>query len=119
VGADQTFAEVMAARGLPYEAVVPCVGYEATLPDERARECFQRLRAGADRVEQLSFGEPSEEAFLAAGKYIVTHCEVLFAVWDALPARGVGGTGDIVAFAASLRRPWVHINPIDRTVNSR
>ena len=62
------------------------------------------------------FPGPSEQAFLEAGKYIVTHCELLFAVWNALPARGVGGTADIVMFAKSVNRPWIHIKPGERTV---
>lgn len=119
VGADQTFAEVMAALGLPYEAIIPCSGYENTFADDPARDRFHRLRAGAAHVEQLPFGEPSERAFMEAGRYIVTHCEMLFAVWNGLPARGLGGTADIVSLAESVGQPWVHINPIDRTVNSR
>ena len=39
------------------------------------------------------------EAYEQAGRYIVEHSDVLLAVWDGLPARGRGGTAEIVAWA--------------------
>jgi len=52
-------------------------------------------------VETLSFDEPSEEAYLAAGCRVVDMSDVLLAVWDGQPARGKGGTGNIVEYARS------------------
>ena len=36
---------------------------------------------------------------MAAGKSIVDSCEMLIAIWDGKPARGLGGTGDVVRYA--------------------
>ncbi|MGW4103078.1 hypothetical protein [Streptomyces sp. NPDC004976] len=40
-----------------------------------------------------------EQAYLGAGRWIVDHCDRLIAVWDGRPARGLGGTGNVVANA--------------------
>jgi hypothetical protein len=53
----------------------------------------------AHSVTRLDYAEPTEEAFLAAGKSVVDNCQVLIAVWDGKPARGLGGTADIVRYA--------------------
>ena len=53
----------------------------------------------AHAVTRLDYAEPSEEAFLAAGTSVVDNCEALIAVWDGKPARGLGGTADIVRYA--------------------
>ena len=115
-GADQLFAEVLLEIGIPYETVVPCAGYEQTFADTAVRNQFERLLATSARVEQLPYDSPSEECFLAAGQRIVIECELLLAVWNGEPARGLGGTGDIVAFARSRRRSWIHIDPEERAV---
>jgi hypothetical protein len=72
------------------------------------------------RCEQLVLdgtGRPNE-AFLAAGHYIVDHCDVLFAVWDELPAGAMGGTGDVVEYARRSERRVVHLNPMERRVTA-
>ena len=55
--------------------------------------------------------EPSEAAFLAAGRLVVERSDVLAAVWDGKPARGSGGTADVVDYAKELRREVVVIWP--------
>ena len=42
---------------------------------------------------------------------MVDRCDVLIAVWDGEPARGPGGTAEIVAYALERGRPIVHIRP--------
>jgi hypothetical protein len=98
-GADQLFADIALDGGVPVTAVIPGMDYEAHLDDEAARAGYRRiLRACANRVELPP--EPThEEAYFAAGRWIVDHCDRLIAVWDGRPARGLGGTGDVVAYA--------------------
>jgi len=55
-------------------------------------------------VDTLAFREPSEEAFFAAGKAVVDACDWLIAVWDGEPARGLGGSADVVAYARNQGR---------------
>jgi hypothetical protein len=103
VGADQIFGEAVLHRGGSLHAVIPCRGYESTLSGAGLDE-YRRLLAAATDVAVLDFAKPSEEAFLAAGRWVAEHCDVLLAVWDGAPSRGLGGTADIVAHAQNLGR---------------
>jgi hypothetical protein len=103
-GADQLFATHVLAAGGKLEAVLPCEGYAGSLIADDSRARFEDLRRAAVRVVTLPYPEPSEQAFLAAGQALVDRCDHLFAVWDGRPARGVGGTADVVAYARSCGR---------------
>lgn len=107
-GADQIFADAVVARNGQLEVVVPCEGYEATFSESTDLEHFRNLRAIAKVVTQLSFIEPSEEAFWAAGQKIVDSSDVLVAVWNGKHSEGLGGTGDVVQLARQLDKE-VHI----------
>lgn len=103
-GADQLFAEVVLDCGGTLHVVLPSRDYPATLPDPAALERFFALKRRAHTVEVLDHAEASEAAYLAAGQRIVELSEHLVAVWDGLPARGKGGTADIVAYARTRGR---------------
>lgn len=110
-GADQLFAAHVLAAGGVLEAVLPCEGYAGSLPEGGSRTRFDELRRAAATVITMPYPAPSEHAFLAAGQALVDRCDHLFAVWDGRPARGLGGTADIVTYARSRGRPvtvlWV------------
>jgi hypothetical protein len=110
-GADQLFATQVLAAGGTLEVVLPCEGYAGSLIADDSRARFEDLRAAAATVHTMPYPEPSEQAFLAAGQALVDRCDHLFAVWDGRPARGVGGTADIVTYARSRGCPvtvlWV------------
>jgi hypothetical protein len=105
VGADQMFADIALDCGAELTAVIPSGDYERgfTAPEELAR--YRRLRSLATREVRLGFPYSTDEAYYAAGAYIADHCDRLLAVWDGLPARGHGGTGDIVRYARDLGKP--------------
>jgi hypothetical protein len=110
-GADDAFAEACRTKGLPYEAVIPCAGYEAVFSSEAARRRLRELRQAAIRETVLPFHEPSDEAFLAGGLVVVERSDLVVALWDGLPAKGLGGTADIVAYARDRGIPevvWPH-----------
>jgi hypothetical protein len=102
-GADQLVAREVLRVGGSLHAIVPAVGYEATFPRADRPE-YEQLLQQADDVTRLEFPEPSEQAYWAAGKQVVDGCDILVAVWDGEPARGLGGTGDVVAYAESRGR---------------
>lgn len=104
-GADQVVAARLMGLGAGLEVVVPSRGYESAFGTGQARAAYRTLLAQARRVIRLPFPVPSEEAFLAAGLVVVDHCDELVAVWDGLPARGAGGTADVVAYAGAVERP--------------
>ncbi|ANS65028.1 hypothetical protein SLINC_2804 [Streptomyces lincolnensis] len=104
-GADQLFANIALDKGIPVTAVIPGMDYEAHLGGDEAQSAYRRLlKACAHRVD-LPVEPTHERAYLAAGRWIVDHADQLVAVWDGHPARGVGGTGDVVAYARSTGVP--------------
>lgn len=109
-GADQLIAELALERGGELEVVVPCHGYEETFGGP-ARAGYLRLLSSAEHVETLPFASPGEEAFMAAGRQVVERSDELVAVWDGLPARGLGGTADVVSYARSRDIPVAVVWP--------
>ncbi|ROR90931.1 hypothetical protein [Nocardioides aurantiacus] len=108
-GADQLFARHVLAAGGTIEAVIPCDDYEATFDDGGTQ--YRLLLAQTTRTTKLKFAEPSEEAFLAAGKQVVDDVDIVFAVWDGEDAKGLGGTADVVRYAQSQETPVLIIWP--------
>jgi hypothetical protein len=116
IGTDQLFAEILLGHSIPYDAILPSTGYEETFHGVLARSRFDDLISRAAQVERLAYDAPSEASFFAAGRAIVSRCSLLFAVWNGEPARGLGGTGDVVEYAKSYGRRWIHIDPQYRSV---
>jgi hypothetical protein len=98
-GADQLVATELLRAGARLHVIVPSRDYEQTFAAGEDLACFRSLLKAAHAVTRLDYAEPSEEAFLAAGKSVVDNCAVLIAVWDGKPARGLGGTADVVGYA--------------------
>jgi hypothetical protein len=117
-GADQIFARVVARRGGSIHAVLPFPDYERTMVGEELSH-YRDLLSLAAAVETLDIGGADEDGYLAAGERVVRLSDRIFAIWDGEPARGKGGTGDIVVYAVNLGVPVVHINPIARSVSDR
>ena len=76
-------------------------------PDSQAE--LAMLLQGAQEVIELPAQVTHEAAYEAAGRFILEQIDVLIVVWDGQPARGQGGTGQIVAEARQQRLPvaWV------------
>jgi len=109
IGADQLFAQLVLARGGELHAVLPFAGIERTF----AAADVPAYRGLADRatVEVLAPCASDEDAFLAAGERVVELSDLLVAVWNGRPAKGKGGTADVVAYALGRRVPLVHVEP--------
>jgi len=94
---------------LPLEVDDYCTDFGS----EGSREEFRRLLARAESV--IPTPTPAEQkdrtaAYERVGRYVVDHCDVLVALWDGQPAKGRGGTAEIVAYARKAGRPiiWIH-----------
>jgi len=116
-GADQLAAEVGLARGFRLQAILP---FERGLYREdfspEGRERLDDLLARAGCVLELPGARSdSANAYVQAGRATVAHCDLLIAVWDGLPARGRGGTGEIVDLALARGTPIIHL-PVDAAV---
>ena len=88
---------------------LPIDDYMTDFESHESREEFQVLLARTEEVIELPPRISREEAYMAVGRYILDHCQILIAIWDGLPARGQGGTGQIVTEARQRKKPiaWV------------
>lgn len=115
-GADQEFAEAAVRANIPLVVIVPSRGYERAFSDPAALTRYRALLEHAADVRIELFDKPSEEAFLAAGKSLVDAVDLLIAVWDGRPAKGKGGTAEVVAYARQQGRALVLLDPALRTI---
>lgn len=104
-GADQLFAVIALECGAELTAVIPSGDYELGFCDAGELAGYRRLRGRAAQEVRMDFPHSTDEAYYAAGAYIADNCDRLVAVWDGLPARGLGGTGDIVSYAREAGKP--------------
>lgn len=88
----------------------PQADYETDFESGGSKAEFRELLSRAAEVIQLKLPERRDEAYEAAGIYVLDHCDVLLAIWDGRDAQGRGGTGEIVSHARERDLPiaWVH-----------
>jgi hypothetical protein len=109
-GADQLFAQAVLDAGGRLEVIVPAAQYRAGLP-ESAHAAYDALLARATKVDRLDRLESNEDAHMEASRVMLARADHLFAVWDGKPARGFGGTADVVAEARERNVPVTVIWP--------
>ncbi|MET4661870.1 hypothetical protein ABID80_005620 [Streptomyces sp. PvP037] len=97
-GPDVWFAEAVVQHGGRLEVVIPAAGYRAALP-EWHRATYDALLGQASEVHETGMDESTSEAHMAGSEILVGLSDTLLAVWDGKPARGFGGTADVVAYA--------------------
>jgi hypothetical protein len=98
-GADQLFARLVLEQGGSLYVVVPATKYRDGFDDESAQRSYDELYATATHIERLDFTDSTEHAHMEGGKVVVDRADVLIAVWDGEPSRGLGGTADVVIYA--------------------
>jgi hypothetical protein len=111
-GADQIAAEVALDLGWELQVVLPFnrTDYRASLANHGARERFDTLLERAHCVLDLpGRGEEEVDAYVMTGRATVAHCDLLIAVWDGLPPRGRGGTGEVVQLAITRGTAVIHL----------
>lgn len=89
---------------------LPQDDYLSDFVDEGSRRAFFGLVDRADETLTMPPSPSRDEAYMAAGHWMVDHCQVLLTVWDGELAQGTGGTADIVHHARDRGLPvaWVH-----------
>jgi hypothetical protein len=112
-GADRLVAHLVLARPgsqLIVPLPLPQSDYMTDFESTTSREEFLHLLAQADEVVTLPPASNRDQAYAAAGRYVLEHSEMLIAIWDGKPAQGVAGTSEIVAQARARRLPlaWIH-----------
>lgn len=112
-GADRIAArEILRRPGGTLRAVLPLpiADYEQDFAEAGSRAEFRALLARAQVVEEVTAAGDRDASYRAAGRRVVDLCDVLIAVWNGKPGRGVGGTADVVGYARELGRPLIIIS---------
>ena len=111
-GADQLAAELALVHGFALEAILPFPAnvYATDFTDAADAARFQHLLGqAACRLELPGKRVHQNEAYVVAGRAVVAHADILIAVWDGEPARGRGGTAEIVEHALRRGLPVIHV----------
>ena len=115
-GVDQLFATVILGCGGNLQVIVPFYGYRKVL-SEKEQLAYDNLMAAASQVISLEGLESDDASYMQAGMQLVDSVELLLAVWDGLPAQGLGGTADVFHYAEYCRLPIVHLNPVSQQIH--
>ena len=89
---------------------LPVDDYMADFAAEDSKREFQGLLARAQEVVRLPRAETREEAYQNVADHLVERCDILIALWDGQPARGPGGTAEVVAMARARLLPLLWID---------
>jgi len=120
-GTDQIAARIAVELGFELHVVLPFPAptYRRELADQQSRETFDALMEKASCTLVLP-GEHEQpiDAYVMTGRATISHCDLLLAVWDGLPPRGRGGTGEVVELSVVNGTPVVHV-PTDPNEHSR
>jgi hypothetical protein len=110
-GGDLLFVEQVRELGMSWHAILPLPKAEFAKDFTSAEwDVVERILTNAEHVRVITENGSREDAYLDCGMATVDGADVLLAVWDGEPARGKGGTGDVVSYARSLGKPLVLID---------
>lgn len=116
-GADRLVSSVAMEIGYELDVALPFAQaeYAKDFSNAASRVDFDRLLSEGVPKDRPALaldgarGDYETRSYEAVGRLVVRNCDLLIAVWDGRPARGRGGTGDIVRFAARFGLPvwWI------------
>ena len=135
-GGDTLFAEEMLRRHCPIAVILPfpCERFSQDFADDpKGWERSKRVMLAAmdlsiisqselDRLEidvctslqnlEAEKKRLTNAAYMEAGVRTVERADLLIAVWDQEPGKGLGGTADTIKYARAIGKPVIIINPV-------
>src|SRR5262249_3088114 len=102
------------AAGLGLSAILPFgrADYRNDFSGDGARRDYDALLARAADVFELDGRREAEaRAYEAAGLLMLANADIVIAIWDQVPADGIGGTGVIGEQAMAEDGPVILIDP--------
>jgi hypothetical protein len=112
-GADRIVARhVLARPGARLIVPLPLdeSDYIRDFSSEESRAEFSSLLGRAAHIERMPPAPARDQAYEAAGEYVLNNSDLLLTIWDGQLAQGRGGTAEIVSRARQRKLPiaWVH-----------
>lgn len=130
-GADRLFAQVILDRGIPLYVPLPFAAeeYEKDFPQSledfrafchQAEAVFTVPLAASVDPQHIGRAPDTQEChadrdlqYAMAGIYLAQRSHILFALWDGKPARGIGGTAQVVNYRLCGRPQDLDLPPAD------
>jgi hypothetical protein len=109
-GADSLFAQAVLDLGGSLHVVIPAEKYRDALPTDH-HATYDALLTQATDVTRLDHVESDSTAHMDASLRMLDEADELLAVWDGKPARGHGGTADVVDAARARGIPVTIVWP--------
>lgn len=113
-GADRIVADAALAGDHELQAVLPFPAplYRDDFAHEYSRAAFDTLLEKAGALFTLDGTRAdAPAAYELAGRVMLANADILIAVWDGEPARGRGGTAEVVGEALASGLPVIVIDP--------
>ncbi len=113
-GADRIVAEAGLAAEFGLSAILPFgrADYRTDFESEASRLAYDALLAKAGAVFELDGRrDAAARAYEAAGLLMLANADIVIAIWDQMPAEGIGGTALIVERAMAEDVPVILIDP--------
>ena len=112
IGADTLFAEACLSLNIPWRATLPfsLADFREDFNEDQWSRTAELL-ARAQDVEVVGAPEDRTGAYLRCGLHTVDEADLVMAVWDRNPARGIGGTAEVVSYARTRSKPLILIHP--------
>ncbi len=114
-GSDRLLAKLAIEQGFALTCPLPFARseYEKDFQSDESKNEFRTFLTLAEpSVLELDGGrgEAQDRSYEAVGRYVVRNCDILVAIWDGKPGKGLGGTADVVRFAVNHGPPiwWIH-----------
>lgn len=123
-GADTLCVEVARKLGMPTHLLLP-LEEENFMRDfttqtawERSREQIEmvRIHSGKGSLNMVPGACRRPDCYYNQGMYMLEACDILITVWDGQPAKGTGGTSEVVQKAKVMGIPVVRIDPVTAEV---
>jgi hypothetical protein len=101
--------------GCKLEALLPLPpdDFELDFAEATSKTEFRQWLRASDRIDIVEPRVNRNERYEAAGLAMLGRIDLLIAIWDGLPARGRGGTAEIVEAARRRGVPVVWLSTLD------
>ncbi len=113
-GADRIVAQAGLAAGFGLSAILPFgrADYRGDFAGDATKAEFDLLLGKSDAAFELDGKrDAADRAYEAAGLLMLANADIVIAIWDQMPAEGIGGTAMIVEQALAEDVPVILIDP--------
>ncbi|MBX3316169.1 MAG: hypothetical protein KF902_04810 [Phycisphaeraceae bacterium] len=112
IGADLMVAQACLQSGIPVRIVLPCSLDEMLALTPNEHKCdFTRICVASEVAPTVLSRNNNYVDHAAVAREIASMADVLIAVWDGSPARGPGGTANVVELSRERGTRIIRIDP--------